>query len=693
MNSVKNKYLQYCIFLIVCIISCPNLFAQNASKLKGKWSLIPDESTPLSYYKTMNLDIHQEGSFLTIVQKWESKFPKIDSIYVATNGEVNKMVVNDRVWPSQVFMGVSMIPGSEKAVTAEWVANDSILKVDESYPVLISQGKVNIHSIRTYTLSNEGEKLTLNIFHNSDRSNSSTYVFRRGAVQKAYFMRLKDNWDVEGLLSDNAFLLSLQGIVNTKSPNLYFIYPDDYDYNFTSKMSDFYKNHLGYSFTGIGTAADALKIFKDSVKGYIIWDKSVRSSLNVAFTLAGLEKAVVITPDMLAMVKKAGLKQIADFRGKFKGKSDAQVYGWAFEHYWKRCNKKYIIWMGGVSGSQMKPGIADFGISKGSFFADLSTDPKDSIEYALSEKIFSHMQPLSLVMGWHSYAKDLERNYVTLASHYALRVEGLNTFPNLSFTSRTPPSLDFKFKNHQNIVPHGIYTPEKKVYITCVQTDGLGLGAWMEPNRGSIPYAWEVTINWQWMAPVLLEYYYNTATKNDYFFGSLSGPGYMYPKAIPKKLLPAVIKTADTILQKLDLNVFEIMDYSQGSTVTGNTDLPEYIVNDYYKYMPDIVGFLNGYAPSHTFFSKNGRPFISYDYYLDEKRPVEDAVSDLKGLITLNNKRPYFLLLHVREFNSIDRVKNILGQLGSDVEVVPLDIFLKLAGSKPTFKTRFLKQK
>lgn len=693
MNSIKKKHIPCSLFLILFMTFCSCLFAQNNLGITGKWALVPDESTPLSYYNTINLDIQQSNTSLTIVQKWESKFPKIDSVQVSINGEVNKAPINNRVWPFQVFMGVSMIPGSEKEVTAKWVAKDSILEVKESYPVQISQGKVNIHGVRTYALSNDGQKLTLNIFHNSDRSNSVTYVFRRGTVQKAYAMILKNNWDVEGLLSDNAFLLSLQGIVNTKSPNLYFIYPDDYDYNFTKKMSDFYKNHLGYSFTGIGSAADALQIFKDSVKGYIIWDKSARASLNVAFTLSGLEKAVIITPDMLPMVKKAGLKKIADFRGKFNGKTDAEVYEWAFDHYWQRCNKKYIIWMGGVSGSQMKPGIADFGISKGSFFTDLSTDPKDSIEYALAEKIFSHMQPLSLVMGWHSYAKDLERNYVTLASRYALRVEGLNTFPNLSFTSRTPPSPDFKFRNHQNIVPHGVYTPEKKVYITCVQTDGLGLGAWNEPNRGSIPYAWEVTINWQWMAPVLLEYYYGTATNNDYFFGSLSGPGYMYPKSIPPNLLPPVIKTADTILQKLDLNVFETMDYSEGSTVVGNTDLPEYIVNAYYKYMPDVIGFLNGYAPSYTFFSKNGRPFISYDYYLDEKRPVKDAISDLKELIALNNQRPYFLLLHVREFNSIDRVKKILGDLGSDIEVVPLDIFLKLAGSQPTFKTRFMEQK
>lgn len=690
--SMRKVYQKMVILLILLMATTLKVFAVDTLGLKGEWTLIPDESAPISYYNTISLDIQQKDSSLTIVQKWEEKFPHVDSFHLFINGQPDKVPVTSRIWPYQVFMGISLIPGTEKEVTAQWIKKDSILKIEEDYPVSVSQGKTTIHSIQTYTLSDEGQKLTIYIYRNSDRANSSVYVFRRGAVNNAYSMQLKDQWDLEGGLSDNAFLISLQGIVNKNSPTLYFIYPKDYDYNFTEKLYNFYKDHLGYSFTEIQGIGAALKIFKDSVKGYVIWDKASRASLNVAFTLAGLKKAVVITSDMLPMVKAAGLKEVADFRNKFNGKTDAEVYGWAFDHYWKNCSKRYIVWMGGVSGSQMKPGIADFGISEGSFFADLSTDPKDSVEYALSKKILGHMPPLSMLMGWHSYAKDLERNYVTLASHYGIRVEGLNTFPNLSFTSRTPPSPGFKFTNNNQAVPGGIYKPKNKVYITCVQTDGLGLGAWNDSLRGSLPYAWEVTINWSWMCPVLLEYYYLHATNNDFFFGSLSGPGYMYPKAIPPKILPSVISLADSLCKALDLNVFETMDYSQGSTVTGNTNLPEYIVNDYYKYMPEMIGFLNGYAPSYTFYSSNGRPFISYDYYLDEKRPVNDAVEDLKGLIALNNKRPYFLVLHVREFNSIQRVKEILAGLGSDVEVVPLDVFLKLAGNQPTFKTKFLEK-
>jgi len=687
---MQKCYRKYHLLLLLLLLIAFPAHGQEKADISGEWSLIPESSSQLLLYHTASLKVELDGSYVKIIQQWGKRFAKIDSLYLSTDGSVNLVPVDNRVWPTQVFMGVSMIPGSREKVTAKWIKKNHSIKIEETYPVLVSQGRTDVHSTSTYTLSPDGQTLTLKIQRETRPNDTLSFVFGRAGAHHGYYMTLQDNWQIDGLLPQNAFLISLQGIANTNDPHLYFIYPDDWDFRFSPAVFNFYRNKLGYTFTKLTGVDEALKTFKKYVKGYIVWDPDVRTSLDVAFTLAGLEKAVVVSPDMIPMVKKAGLKQVADFRGTFKGMNDAQIFSWAFDKYWERCNKQYVIWMGGQSGNVMKPGIADFGISKGSFFADLSTVPKDTAEYAMSNKIFSHMKPLSMVMGWHNYSKDLERNYVHLTSHYALRVEGLNTFPNLSFTSRTPPSPGFKFKNHHNVVPGKTYTPKKKVYIACIQTDGLGLGAWTKPGRGSMPYAWEVTINWQWMAPTMLEYYYSTATDNDLFIGALSGPGYMYPKAIPKKYLPAVISKADDLMKKLDLNIFETMDYSEGSTVTGNTEIPKYIVDAYYKYMPDAIGFVNGYAPAYTFQSKDGRPFVSYDYYLDEHRPADEAVKDLKELANLNKQRPYFLLIHVREWNNIDRVKSILDQLGPDFEVVPLDVFLKMAGQQPTFKTRFM---
>ena len=101
---------------------------------------------------------------------------------------------------------------------------------------------------------------------------------------------------------------------------------------------------------------------------------------------------------------------------------------------------------------------------------------------------------------------------------------------------------------------------------------------------------------------------------------------------------------------------------------------------------------MNGYAPAHTFTVRDGRPLISFDYYLSPERPEADAVADLRELAAVNAKRPYFLLVHVRESSDVKRVKGILDKLGPAFEVVPLDIFLKLAGEAPTYQERFLER-
>jgi hypothetical protein len=106
--------------------------------------------------------------------------------------------------------------------------------------------------------------------------------------------------------------------------------------------------------------------------------------------------------------------------------------------------------------------------------------------------------------------------------------------------------------------------------------------------------------------------------------------------------------------------------------------------------MPEAIGFVNGYGPGYTFTVRDGRPLVSYDYYLSPVRPEAEAVADLEELASINAKRPYFLLVHVREYSDIKRVKGILDKLGSEFEVVPLDRFLAMAGAQPTFEERFL---
>jgi hypothetical protein len=196
-------------------------------------------------------------------------------------------------------------------------------------------------------------------------------------------------------------------------------------------------------------------------------------------------------------------------------------------------------------------------------------------------------------------------------------------------------------------------------------------------------------MNYAWLAPAMLEYFYGMATPNDYFVGGLSGPGYMYPKAIPNDRLPEVVAMTRTMTRDLDLPVFEFMDYSEGATVEGNTDLTKEVFEAYVKGMPEATGFINGYAPAYTFAVRNGKPLVSFDYYLSEQRPEADAAADLAELGRINPKRPYFLLIHIREYSDLQRTKNILDRLGPEFQLVPLDTFLALAAQAPTFEERF----
>jgi hypothetical protein len=161
---------------------------------------------------------------------------------------------------------------------------------------------------------------------------------------------------------------------------------------------------------------------------------------------------------------------------------------------------------------------------------------------------------------------------------------------------------------------------------------------------------------------------------------------------IPDSLRPKLFSMAQKMLNQMDLKITQTMDYSEGATVEGNTELTCRVVEDFYKYLPDVQGFLNGYAPAFTFAIEDKIPLVSYDYYLSPERPVEDAVADFRELAEINKERPYFLVAHIRQWSDIKRVKTILEKLGPEFQVIPLDFFIKMAGEAPTWEERCLQR-
>ncbi len=509
------------------------------------------------------------------------------------------------------------------------------------------------------------------------------------AAREAWMMNFDLDWNVAGGLSEKAMLVSLQGLANRATPQLYIVHPPKFQWEITGPLFEFYQRKHGVKFTELKTANEALAQFKSSAKGYVVWDKAVSASLNVTFTIAGLEDAVVVSEELIPLVEKHGLKLVDDLRGRYTGQTDDAIYQDAYNRYWARCAKDRILLMGGHVGAVRMPAMADWGVRERMFFHDLSANPKHTKELALNRRLLSEIEPGGYVFGWHSYGKDTEEQYTTLLSTYGLRMEGLHNLPNLSFNCQFTFTPGFKFTNNHHVAKEAKLTAEPKVYLAFVQSDSIGIGVWTKPGRGRLPFAWQVTMNWTEFSPAALEYFHESATPNDYFIGGLSGPGYMYPNHIPPERFPLLMERANRLMGLLDEHVMEIMDNSAADGNLGNADLTKETVDRYYKAFPNVIGFINGYGPARTRDLRDTRPMISYEYYIDPRRPRAEVAADLNELIALNAKRPYFLLVHVRESNDVNSLIEVTKQLEGPVEIVPVDVFLKLAASNQTYTTRY----
>lgn len=510
------------------------------------------------------------------------------------------------------------------------------------------------------------------------------------APRAAWVMRFDGDWLVAKGMPEKAMLVSLQGLANRAAPQLYIVHPKDFQWEITEPLFEFYQRKHGVAFTEVKTADEALALFAKHAKGYVIWDPAVSATMNVAFTIAGLEDALIVTAAQVAQVEARGLKQIDDLRGRYNGQTDAQIYTDAYTRYWARCTHDAIMLMGGHVGAVRMPAMADWGIRQKMFFHDLSANPgKHPEEVALGKKLFSEMTPLGTVFGWHSYGKDTEEQHTTLLSSFGLKMEGLHNLPNLSFNCQFTFTPGFKFTNNHHVAVDAKLTAEKKVYLSFVQSDSIGIGVWTKPGRGKLPFGWQVTMNWSKFSPAALEYFHESATKNDYFIGGLSGPGYMYPNHIPADKFPLLMAEARALMAVLDEHVLEIMDNSAADGNVGNADLTKETVDRYYAAFPDVIGFINGYGPARTRDLRDTRAMISYDYYIDPRRPRDEVATDLNELIAINAKRPYFLLVHVRESNDVNSLVEITKQLDGPVEIVPVDVFLKLAASNQTYTRRY----
>ncbi len=135
--------------LIILLFPVLSFSAGNPG-FNGQWTLIPQKSSEIALYGTLSLEFQQNASKLILIQKWGAKRGFSDTLSLKTGNVDNTVPITNRVFPSNVFMGLSMPVGSSRHITANWQNNGMTLNVQDQYMIRGSQGESPETSTYTY---------------------------------------------------------------------------------------------------------------------------------------------------------------------------------------------------------------------------------------------------------------------------------------------------------------------------------------------------------------------------------------------------------------------------------------------------------------------------------------------------------------------------------------------------------------
>ena len=402
--------------------------------------------------------------------------------------------------------------------------------------------------------------------------------------------------DVEKLSPEQRLaILALQGIANRNGPRVFLqtgeaIRWNQIDYNRdkgdtggrawgeedAKTLGSKYRNTCDYWMdycTSIGMAtfkpatfAELYRQLEPELKGVILYEK-LNDDLCIAGTMAGVEDAVPLTPELRDELEKElgrALPVVFDVRTlrvEYPEGSDPRIeaHKWAIANLLPKCDRSAALSRDKTYGQDAHDILidSDLAIRNRWFIFDLTYmseetrlgkndkphpvwgfEPPD--KELLVSILQSLKQPFPPVYGWgRPYESALIRR---LAINSAVKICTGNG--NASFFQSMPLQTD----SFRQIVPHAENPPlENKVYVCFAVNEGdtlkylTGLingGGWLQSQRGTLPINWGMDPLLYEKFPGLVSHYYKTATPNDYFFSAPSGWGYLAPFMLPAKQVP-----------------------------------------------------------------------------------------------------------------------------------------------------------
>ncbi|MBQ2734640.1 MAG: hypothetical protein IJF33_02305, partial [Clostridia bacterium] len=266
---------------------------------------------------------------------------------------------------------------------------------------------------------------------------------------------------------------------------------------------------------------------------------------------------------------------VGKFTGEETGSAKNDAYRWAIREYLLtgKCSTEYIFSLEDAFGRNMRNTYArDLAVSKKGFVFDLSPwedeAPKDDPTQKLGTDRETYLMilealqtlrgttQLTEIVGFFSQQKYAKAgNDETWESKYTgTHVEWEYAYLFTPYQCYWNPSAEYAM----NITVHSSYEipddlwqnrPEEEIelddsedmiYMMIVMGDYDSVGSfytkmtvnWENRFRGKLPLAWSFNPNLIDHYPDLVEYFYNTATPNDYFVANVGGAGWYNPSRV-----------------------------------------------------------------------------------------------------------------------------------------------------------------
>ncbi len=355
--------------------------------------------------------------------------------------------------------------------------------------------------------------------------------------------------------SEKAIFSVLQGLVNKTKPRI-ILFDEVREGNYK------WPKNLHLNIKEWTDKWGLLKKYQDEISGIILYDKEKSSHyLNLAATVGGIKNVLPVTLADWDNLKANGFNfpVLSDFT-KLTETTPSKIYQYLYDTYWKQCTKRLL-----VSLNSMHSGyIRDIGVASGAAFVWL--DPRKKDEADVLRKFLGDMKAgESIIIGWWAE----ERSGIGIGTSY-----GISTIPSDFYENATV------YAGTSNIIQLPVVPKkpklENKIYLAIFLSDGDNVqycqhamsNLWDNKNRGSVPINWTVSPGLVDIGPELLNYYYKTATPNDFFASGPSGLGYALIYDAHNKIwnmtkpehMEAYTKFSQQYLERSGLRVITIWD-------------------------------------------------------------------------------------------------------------------------------------